>query len=258
MNTVIGRSAVPLSTSDSVALDHLCTVLRDAVTTRSMAPPGATVLADWLSVLVRLCSDEMDPVEPDPAAADAGPQGWRAVRLPLPPPLRNGVAVEGPGGEFNVQLDASGRLAMGAWSAPRDSAPALALFDVRETAAGTVLHVGSGEGDAVELTIAGMPTGTAAPAATPANMAPANVAPPAVPAPAWLATHAVGTYPLEAREVADPRAPVVVLLAPGTQLRVVETLGAWAHVDAANGWAAWVDGRMLVSFGGAAAAPAAP
>jgi hypothetical protein len=268
---VTAPSARPISAADSAALDRLCAALRAAVSTGTSAtPPDAAGLIEGVVVLVRLGRDDADPAE-----ADTAGRGWRVARLPLPPPLGRGVVADGPGGELNLQLGAGGRPTMGAWSAPRDAAPEIALFDVRPTKAGTVLHIGSGAGDAVELPISAdvwgapvapvarvAPVAPVAPVARVAPVAPVapppRVAPPAVPYPPWLPTCVVGYYPLPARAVADPNAPVLAVLGPGTRLRVVETLGAWAHVDAPNGWAAWVDGRMLVSLGGgAAAAPAA-
>lgn len=61
----------------------------------------------------------------------------------------------------------------------------------------------------------------------------------------WEPTHTVPHPGMNAWESPDPEAPPVTALSPGVELRVVEVLGAWARVDAKNGWTAWVDNRIL-------------
>ncbi len=48
-----------------------------------------------------------------------------------------------------------------------------------------------------------------------------------------------------ARGTPDPQAAVISDLDPGLPLKVLETLGDWAHVEASNGWQGWGDGRLL-------------
>jgi SH3-like domain-containing protein len=58
----------------------------------------------------------------------------------------------------------------------------------------------------------------------------------------------------------DPSQDPVTRLAQGTELLVLERRGAWAHVQASNGWTGWVDDRRLVEtprFEGTHVAPAA-
>jgi len=60
-------------------------------------------------------------------------------------------------------------------------------------------------------------------------------------------THRVPAGGLQAWAAPDPTKEVVANLPAGTELIVVENLGAWAHVIARNGgWSGWVDGRLLV------------
>lgn len=53
----------------------------------------------------------------------------------------------------------------------------------------------------------------------------------------------------------DASLPPARSLPPGTPLRVVRTLGAWAEVAGTDGWTGWVDGRRLLDAP-VAAAPA--
>jgi hypothetical protein len=70
--------------------------------------------------------------------------------------------------------------------------------------------------------------------------------PPPVPTPAaWRRTHVAGQG-VRAWAAPDPTQPPVVDLTPGTELRLLEAAGAWARVDAVNGWTGWVDARLLV------------
>lgn len=59
-------------------------------------------------------------------------------------------------------------------------------------------------------------------------------------------THVVPPDGLPAWETPDPSRPTVPLdaLLP---VRLVERLGDWGRVVCANGWSAWVDGRLLVA-----------
>ncbi|MFF7236609.1 hypothetical protein [Streptomyces collinus] len=59
-------------------------------------------------------------------------------------------------------------------------------------------------------------------------------------------THVVPPDGMPAWEAPDPGRPTVPLdaLLP---VELVERLGDWGHIRCANGWAAWVDGRLLVA-----------
>ncbi|GAA0300062.1 hypothetical protein GCM10009540_19160 [Streptomyces turgidiscabies] len=59
-------------------------------------------------------------------------------------------------------------------------------------------------------------------------------------------THVVPREGLAAWEEPDPARPTVALdaLLP---VELVERRGDWGHVRCANGWSAWVDGRLLVA-----------
>lgn len=72
------------------------------------------------------------------------------------------------------------------------------------------------------------------------------VTPTPVVAPAWTRTHVVPAGGMPTWDAADPTRQPVTTLQATVELEVVEWLGAWAHVRAANGWAGWVDGRNLV------------
>jgi hypothetical protein len=92
------------------------------------------------------------------------------------------------------------------------------------------------------------PVATLFPGLAAAAPAAAPTAPPAPPSAAWRATHVVSA-PATAWAAPDPAQAPVAELAPGTQLRVVEVLGGWAKVDAANGWSGWVDVRLVRPMG---------
>jgi CRP-like cAMP-binding protein len=64
---------------------------------------------------------------------------------------------------------------------------------------------------------------------------------------AFAATHVVPSSGLLAWVQPDPSQEPVATLAAGVELRVVGETGVWAHVEAANGWRGWVDGRALVA-----------
>jgi hypothetical protein len=63
---------------------------------------------------------------------------------------------------------------------------------------------------------------------------------------AWAVTHTVPPGGLSAWQTPDPSKEPAWDLTEATELRVVEVLGAWARVDAPNGWTGWVDSRHLV------------
>ncbi|MBK9180757.1 MAG: SH3 domain-containing protein [Acidimicrobiales bacterium] len=84
------------------------------------------------------------------------------------------------------------------------------------------------------------------PAAAPAPV-PVQPPPPTGP-PVWLPTAVVGPNALEARLVADPNRPADANLPPGQPVRVLQWNGAWAQVEAENGWRGWVDGRQLTAL----------
>ncbi|MFF9035753.1 hypothetical protein ACF090_09805 [Streptomyces sp. NPDC014892] len=64
--------------------------------------------------------------------------------------------------------------------------------------------------------------------------------------PGFLPTHVVPPGGLSAWESPDPAHPTVALdaLLP---VQLLERRGDWGHVLCANGWSAWVDGRLLVA-----------
>ncbi|GAA2493113.1 hypothetical protein [Streptomyces gobitricini] len=59
-------------------------------------------------------------------------------------------------------------------------------------------------------------------------------------------SHVVPAEGLPAWEAPDPGRPTVPL-DPFLPVRLLERLGDWGRVLCANGWSAWVDGRLLVS-----------
>jgi hypothetical protein len=70
--------------------------------------------------------------------------------------------------------------------------------------------------------------------------------PPPPPQPAvWAPTHIVPATGLDAWKEPDATAAPVAKLDATLPVQVTEQLGAWAHVVCSNGWAAWVDGRLL-------------
>jgi hypothetical protein len=101
-----------------------------------------------------------------------------------------------------------------------------------------------------------MPAATAQPTTVTQPTAAAQPAPVAQPAPAppavaaWQPTHTVPAQGMAAWSAPDPSQPPIANLAAGVQLRLLESAGAWARVDASNGWTGWVDGRLLVLVGG--------
>ncbi|MFI2436025.1 hypothetical protein [Streptomyces sp. NPDC018693] len=64
--------------------------------------------------------------------------------------------------------------------------------------------------------------------------------------PAFRPTHVVPGHGMPAWEAPDPARPTVPL-DPLLPVRLVEERGDWGHVLCANGWSAWVDGRLLVA-----------
>ena len=69
---------------------------------------------------------------------------------------------------------------------------------------------------------------------------------------AFEATHVVPQGGLPAWSTPDGSQPATANLAAGTELRLVEQLGPWAHVEANNGWTGWVDTARLAARSGAA------
>jgi hypothetical protein len=61
----------------------------------------------------------------------------------------------------------------------------------------------------------------------------------------FVADSVVRPLGLDARLTADPTAPVVARLDRGLPVAVAERQGDWARIVCANGWEAWVDGRLL-------------
>jgi hypothetical protein len=47
----------------------------------------------------------------------------------------------------------------------------------------------------------------------------------------------------------DPSQPPLGVLPPGTEVRITEQNGVWAHVATGDGREGWVDGRLLVPRG---------
>jgi len=84
------------------------------------------------------------------------------------------------------------------------------------------------------------------PSAAPATATPEPVTPAPAVAPPWTRTHVVPAGGMPTWDAADPTRQPITTLQEGVELQVLEMLGAWAHVRAANGWAGWVDGRILV------------
>ncbi len=84
----------------------------------------------------------------------------------------------------------------------------------------------------------------------PVAMAPA-VAPPVPVAPeppSWLPTHAVPAGGAQAWSQPDGNSAAAATLDAGSQLRLLQTQGAWAQVQAQNGWVGWVDARVLTQL----------
>ncbi|MFF5533734.1 hypothetical protein ACFY71_14805 [Streptomyces cinerochromogenes] len=64
--------------------------------------------------------------------------------------------------------------------------------------------------------------------------------------PGFRPTHVVPPHGLPAWEAPDPARPTVPL-DPLLPVQLVERSGDWGYIRCANGWAAWVDGRLLVA-----------
>ncbi|UFR06464.1 hypothetical protein KBP30_37175 [Streptomyces sp. Go40/10] len=64
--------------------------------------------------------------------------------------------------------------------------------------------------------------------------------------PGFRPTHVVPPHGLPAWEAPDPARPTVPL-DPLLPVQLVERRGDWGYICCANGWAAWVDGRLLVA-----------
>ncbi|MDX3129574.1 hypothetical protein PV367_07125 [Streptomyces europaeiscabiei] len=64
--------------------------------------------------------------------------------------------------------------------------------------------------------------------------------------PGFLPSHVVPPGGLPAWEAPDPSYPTVAL-DPLLPVQLLERRGDWGHVLCANGWSAWIDGRLLVA-----------
>jgi hypothetical protein len=95
------------------------------------------------------------------------------------------------------------------------------------------------------------PIPAAAPVAAPAA-APAPFAAPA-PMPAWQPTHLTPAEGMTTWLAPQPTAANAARLDAGLDVAVTEWQGDWAHVACSNGWSTWVDGRLLMPYGEAAA-----
>jgi hypothetical protein len=62
---------------------------------------------------------------------------------------------------------------------------------------------------------------------------------------AFKPTHVIPDSGLGAWNEPDGQQPVAAWVEPGTEVRVDEWRGAWAHASFVNGWVAWLDGRQL-------------
>lgn len=83
------------------------------------------------------------------------------------------------------------------------------------------------------------------PQTMPAQTVPAQTMPAqTVPAQATMYVPAGG---MSAWATPNGSLPAVARLVAGTPLQVVQSQGGWAHVQAANGWTGWVDGRYLTA-----------
>ncbi|MFC5800042.1 hypothetical protein [Streptomyces formicae] len=67
-----------------------------------------------------------------------------------------------------------------------------------------------------------------------------------VPVPGFRPTHVVPGDGLPTWEAPDVKRPSAAL-DPFLPVELVDRRGDWGHVRCANGWAAWVDGRLLVA-----------
>jgi hypothetical protein len=62
----------------------------------------------------------------------------------------------------------------------------------------------------------------------------------------WVPCHKVPESGMPAWGTPQSLGPVVAMLPSGLPVQLVEMRGAWAHVVCSNGWAGWVDGRLLI------------
>ncbi|WP_030325778.1 hypothetical protein, partial [Streptomyces sp. NRRL B-3229] len=74
---------------------------------------------------------------------------------------------------------------------------------------------------------------------------------------AFRPTHVVPGPGMPAWEAPDPARPTVPL-DPLLPVQLLERRGDWAYVLCANGWAAWVDGRLLIAVPQDPPAPESP
>jgi hypothetical protein len=64
-------------------------------------------------------------------------------------------------------------------------------------------------------------------------------------APSWLPTHVVPAAGAQAWMQPDGNTPVAATLEAGSRLRLLQTQGQWAQVQAQNGWVGWVDATVI-------------
>jgi hypothetical protein len=69
----------------------------------------------------------------------------------------------------------------------------------------------------------------------------------------YAPTHRVPPVGLQAWQSPDASQPAAANLAPNLDVQLLRWWGEWAEIRCSNGWTAWVGGRQLVPFGGAAA-----
>ena len=70
--------------------------------------------------------------------------------------------------------------------------------------------------------------------------------PPAIAPPVWTPTHQVPPAGMAFWAAPDGTVPPAGQLPGYLRLVVVRSAGAWAQVQAVNGWWGWVDGRLLI------------
>jgi SH3-like domain-containing protein len=228
--------------------------------TQELAAAADAVAA--LGTTAPAVAEEPVPIEPEvvpaPAAAAAAPIPAVADTIEMPAAPRQTMMA------FTAthEVPAGG---MSAWARPDPSLQQMARLEARvqlrvDEMRGAWARVTGSNGwtgwvDARRLApLGGAPMATAAqatPMATPAPMPTAAPAPMAAAQPAvWRATNQVPAGGMPAWASPDPSLAAIAQLAERVQLRVEETLGAWARVGAENGWSGWVDARRLAPLGG--------
>ena len=66
----------------------------------------------------------------------------------------------------------------------------------------------------------------------------------------WAATHRVPREGMDAWAEPDANSPPAADLESHVAMQLLGTAGAWAQVRGENGWAGWVDGRLLEQIDG--------